>query len=78
MTRCFPGSTQAKMQHFFGTENDGKLLRFSWERNDFREAPFLLEGHLVKKAERSYGTMDRSGCEFLLVCEIQLVDANVL
>src|SRR6516162_7884644 len=66
-----------KMQHLFGTQNDRKLLRFFWERNDFREAPFLLEGHLIKKAERSYSNMYRSSCCFLLVCEIQLVDADV-
>jgi hypothetical protein len=66
-----------KMQHLFGAQHDGKLLRFSWERNYFGEAPFLLEGYLVEKAERSYSNMYLSSCCFLLVCEIQLVDADV-
>jgi len=50
--------TAQKLQNFFGTGDNWKLLGFLWSWNDFRQPPIPMQRDSVKETKSSYRDED--------------------
>jgi hypothetical protein len=67
-----------KLQDFFRTQNNGQLLGLLGRRDDFFHGPIPMKSDFVQETKSSYGDKDGTGSQFLFVCQVDLVRANLL
>ena len=61
------------MQDFFGTQDNGQLLRFLGRGDDVFETPIPMKCDFVEKAQGGYGDEDGTGNQLPFDGQIDLV-----
>jgi hypothetical protein len=67
-----------KLENFLRAQNDGQCLRLLRRWDDIPENPIPAERNLIEETQCCNRDEDRTGCQFLLVGQVNLVVADML